>query len=61
MKEKLLSNKKFRKIAGVTLVVIGIISVLTPFTPVGFLVLVGLELLGVREVALDKIRSWFSR
>jgi hypothetical protein len=45
----------------VTFIIIGIISILTPFTPVGFMFFVGLELLGVREVFGDKIKKWAKR
>ena len=55
------NNPKLRKVSGVVLVIIGLISVITPFTPVGFLVVVGLEILGVRHIVWDKIKSWFDK
>ena len=54
-------NPRFRKAAGIILVVIGLLSVITPFTPVGFLVVVGLEILGVRALYWDKIKNWFRK
>ena len=54
-------NQKIRKTVGVILVIIGFISVITPFTPVGFLLIVGLELLGIRFLFWEKIRNWFKK
>jgi len=60
--KKLISeNKKFRKTAGVILVVVGFIGIITPFTPWGILFFVGLELLGVRFLFWDKIKNWFKK
>lgn len=65
MKEKirkiLADNPKIRKVIGVVLIIIGVISIITPLTPVGFLLVVGLEMLGIRYLVWDKIRSWFKR
>jgi hypothetical protein len=52
-------NPKVRKTAGVTLIVIGLLSVITPFTPVGFLFLIGLEILGLRTLFWEKVKSRF--
>ena len=52
-------NPKVRKTTGVILVVIGLLSIITPFTPLGFLLLLGLEILGVRTLVWDKLKSWF--
>jgi len=54
-------NPKFRKIAGVILVIIGLISIITPLTPVGFLLVIGLEILGIRLLVWGKLRKWFRR
>ena len=51
-------NKKARKVLGVTLIVIGLLSIITPFTPIGFLLLVGLEILGIRTLFWDKLKRW---
>lgn len=50
-------KERFKKPLGIFFLIIGIISVLTPFTPLGFLVLVGLELLGLRERAMEKLNK----
>lgn len=50
-------NKTLRKTVGVSMVVIGIISIITPFTPVGFLLVIGLEILGLRAFFWDKIKK----
>jgi len=54
-------NPKIRKIIGVILVVIGLVSIITPLTPVGFLLLVGLEILGVRVLLWDKLKKWLTK
>ena len=65
MKEKIkkiwAGNPKIRKVIGVVLVVIGLISIITPLTPVGFLLVIGLEILGVRVLFWDKLKSWFKK
>ena len=50
-------NPKIRKVAGVTLIVIGLVSIITPFTPLGFLLIIGLELLGLRALYWDKLKD----
>ena len=54
-------NPKIRKVAGITLIVIGILSIITPFTPLGFLFVLGLEILGIRALLWDKIKAWFKK
>lgn len=65
MKERLkkvwIESPKVRKVAGVVLVIIGLLSIVTPFTPVGFLLVVGLEILGVRLIVQDKLKNWFKK
>ena len=51
-------NKKVRKFIGVTLVIVGILSVITPFTPVGFLLVFGLEILGIRILFWNNLINW---
>jgi len=50
-------NPKTRKAVGIVLIIVGGLSIITPFTPVGFLLIVGLELLGIRYLLWDKIKS----
>ncbi|MEX2014009.1 MAG: hypothetical protein WD896_01495 [Parcubacteria group bacterium] len=54
-------NPKIRKAAGIILVIVGLLSIVTPFTPVGFLLLVGLELLGMRILVWDKLKNWLGK
>jgi hypothetical protein len=49
-----------RKIAGIVLVVIGFVALVTPFTPGSWLMLVGLELLGFELVFVTKTRTFMS-
>ena len=65
MKEKIkkiwTDNPKVRKVTGVIMVVVGLLSIVTPFTPVGFLLVLGLEILGVRVLFWDKLKNWFKK
>ncbi|MDO8569726.1 MAG: hypothetical protein Q7R89_03075 [bacterium] len=54
-------NPKVRKITGVVLVIVGLISIITPFTPLGFFLLLGLEVLGIRILVGKKLKSWFKK
>lgn len=47
-----------KKIAGVVCLAVGIFVLVTPFTPGSWLIFVGLELLGVRILFLEKLRAW---
>lgn len=49
----------FKKIAGIFLILIGFLALVTPFTPGSWLAFVGLELLGVRLAFVDKLKSRF--
>ncbi|MFZ2484652.1 MAG: hypothetical protein WAX80_01730 [Minisyncoccia bacterium] len=55
------NNPKLRKVAGVTLIIIGLLSIITPFTPVGFLLVIGLEILGLRALYWDKLKERFKK
>ncbi len=52
---------KYRRPLGYLLVFLGFISIITPFTPFGILLLVGLELLGVRDTLYNKVKLWFDK
>lgn len=51
-------KKIFKIIAGVLLIIIGILALVTPFTPGSWLAFVGLELLGVRIAFWDKLKGY---
>ncbi|MDO8728962.1 MAG: hypothetical protein Q7K26_03680 [bacterium] len=55
------NNPTVRKTTGVVFVIFGLISIITPFTPVGFLLLLGLEILGIRILFWDKLKNWFRK
>lgn len=50
-----------KKILGLILIFIGLLALLTPLTPGSWLAFVGLELLGIRLAAKDKIVAWFNQ
>ncbi|MEK7649722.1 MAG: hypothetical protein AAB367_02055 [Patescibacteria group bacterium] len=50
-----------KKILGLVLIFIGLLALLTPLTPGAWLAFVGLELLGIRLAAKDKIVAWFNQ
>ena len=52
-------NPILKKIAGVALVIIGTIALITPFTAGSWLIFVGLQLLGVHFLFWDKVKNWF--
>lgn len=56
-KEFLERHPVARKIIGSILIVIGLISVVTPFTPLGFLLIVGLEIFGFRFLFWEKFKD----
>lgn len=60
-KEMLERNPKVRKTIGVSFIIIGIIGVVTPFTPFGFLFVVGLGILGVRLAFWEHIKERFKK
>ena len=57
--KELIHNKPNIKVAiGLIFIVIGLIALVTPLTPGAWLMIVGLELLGVRLVIFDRITQW---
>jgi len=50
-----------KKIAGVLLIVVGLLALVTPFTPGSWLIFVGLEFIGIRIAFWDKIKAWFRK
>ena len=50
-----------KKILGVLLIIIGLLALVTPLTPGSWLAIIGLELLGLREVCDDYLREHFPR
>lgn len=52
-------GKRFwKKVAGVLLILIGLLALITPFTPGAWLAFIGLEFLGVRLLAWDRFKNW---
>ncbi|MBP9757689.1 MAG: hypothetical protein KBD06_03760 [Candidatus Pacebacteria bacterium] len=49
-----------KRVGGVILILVGFIALVTPLTPGAWLMFVGLELIGVRLVAWDKIKERFN-
>ena len=54
-------SPKVRKTTGIVLIAIGLLSVITPFTPLGFLLILGLEVSGIRALFWDKFKNWFRK
>jgi hypothetical protein len=50
-----------KKTIGILLIVIGLLALVTPFTPGSWLIFVGLELFGFRILFWDKIKSRFQK
>jgi len=49
-----------KKIIGILLIIIGLLALVTPFTPGSWLIFIGLEFFGFRVLFWDKIKAWFS-
>ncbi len=50
-----------KRAVGVLCIVLGLLALVTPLTPGSWLVFVGLELLGIRWLAWDKVRAWWKK
>ena len=61
LKKLFSENPKIKKTSGVILVLVGLIALLTPFTPGSWLIFVGFELLGLRFLLLDRIKTLFKK
>ncbi len=49
----------WKKVLGVTLILIGILALVTPLTPGAWLAIIGAELLGFRLTAWERLRDWW--
>ncbi len=53
---------KFKKILGIVLIVIGVLALITPFTPGAWLIFVGFGILGIRLSFWEKMKDkWNNR
>ena len=51
-------RKYFKKALGIILIILGFLALITPFSPGSWLILVGLELLGLRFLLEDKMPAF---
>jgi len=58
VKEYINNKPKIKKTIGIILILIGLAALFTPLTPGSWLALIGLELLGLRILLSDKLKSW---
>ena len=58
IKEYIHNRPRIKKAVGIILILIGLAALATPFTPGSWLAFIGLELLGVRILLLDKFKFW---
>lgn len=56
-----IARPKTGRVIGWILVVFGFVMLVTPLTPGGSLFFVGLELLGLRIIGIEKIKSLFRK
>lgn len=61
IKQILEKNRNLKKLLGVLLILVGLLALVTPFTPGSWLVFVGLELLGIRFLFWAKIKEWWKK
>lgn len=50
-----------KKTIGILLIIVGLLALVTPFTPGSWLVFIGLEFLGLRLAFRDKIKAWIKK
>lgn len=59
---RVIATKSFlKKILGVLLIVVGLLALVTPLTPGSWLAIIGLELLGLRELFDEQLQKRFPR
>ena len=58
IKEFIRARPVIKKVVGIILIFVGLFALLTPFTPGSWLGIIGLELVGVRILILDKFKFW---
>jgi hypothetical protein len=51
-------KKIIRYVIGIILILVGFLALVTPLSPGSWLILVGLELLGLRILLQDKLLAW---
>lgn len=54
-------NNLLKKVLGVLAIIIGLLALVTPFTPGSWLIFVGAEMLGIRLLFLDKVRNYHAK
>ena len=50
-----------KKVVGVILVILGLAALLTPLSPGSWLILIGLEFLGLRILLENRLRKWIDK
>lgn len=58
--KKIWHNPIIKKSIGIFLIVFGFIGLVTPFTPWAFLFFVGLEIMGIRFIFIERLRKKFA-
>jgi len=57
--EKIRNNTKLRIFAGVFLVILGFLIHLIPLVPASWIIIIGLEILGIRLLLQNKLKERF--
>ena len=50
-----------KKVVGVVLIILGLLALLTPFTPGSWVIFIGLEFLGLRSIFSDRWNNFWKR
>jgi uncharacterized protein YqgC (DUF456 family) len=53
--------KSLKLVAGVLLIILGFLALVTPLTPGAWLIFVGMELIGIRLAAWDNLKAWIAK
>ena len=61
VKEYSHSKPKTKKLIGSVIIVLGIIAMILPVVPGAWIVIIGLEIFGVKLIFLDRIKAWMKK
>lgn len=50
-----------KRVLGIALIIVGLAALLTPLTPGSWLIIVGLEVMGIRLAVAEKIKVWLGK
>jgi len=58
IKEYIHNSQKIKKVLGIILIFVGLVAIITPVIPGIWILVIGLQLLGIHILFLDKLKFW---